>query len=352
MGKKIILLFLLLLTAICFAQTPPDIPDNNSYAASMSGDVYFMSGNKIKLYYYEPENIIKTGIYTVDMSKGIPFIDVIWDTITSIPKGGVENKVGNSYLEILWEATEKERLLVLSNISICNIYNASKILFWGTDRSQNGDIWLSSEADKITASSYLKEGDILYSPEQKNFTMLRPLWVEGVVGNGIHEKLFITASSCFAIHVSIGFVSYIKPDLYRENSRPKRIRLTVHDVFSFDADLKDTPNYQTITLPSPLKADDILELEIIEVYSGTKHTDTCINDIYYDYIPWRPREFRNPVSQDLDKDTVNIEDKKETNNTLNNKAFTKNNRKNRYVLFFLLIIPMAIVAVLIKKRGR
>jgi hypothetical protein len=202
------------------------------------------------------------------MSYGIPFIDVQWNDQTS------------------------EKLLVVSNENICNVYIASRAIFNGTTgRHLRGGFerFLHNRADSISASSYLEKNNISYNPryDSNRRSLFQPLWIEGTNEHGINQKLFITAKASFAIHISIGNVSYINPQLYYEYSRPKRIRLFVENSFTIDIDLEDTPNYQMIYLPNPLRAEDILVLEILDVYPGTKYANACINEIYYDRIPWQ-----------------------------------------------------------------
>ena len=272
MKKYLLMLFFLILPLFSFAQRQADVPNSGSYGMHPADDIYFLPENGIRFSFLEP-TVEKTGVYTIDISKGIPFVDVIWEDKT------------------------KERLLILSNENILEVYNSSGVLFKGIEGRQlpgGAEVWLVPYSDNITASSYLIEGAISYAPKERERPIFQPLWVEGADGHGIHEKLFIKAKTCYAIHISIGYVSYFKPDLYYENSRPKQIRLTVKNKFSFDVDLEDTPNYQTIKLPIPLKADDILELEILEVYPGTKYTDTCINCIYYDYFLWQDETLKPP----------------------------------------------------------
>ena len=252
------------ISLVIHSQSFANIPDNNFYIQPPT-DVYnFLLNNTIMYSTHEPERIEKTGQYIIDMTSGIPFIDVVWE----------DNNI--------------ERMMIISNESICNIFTTSGWIFGGTSRNQGAEIWVYPIADTISASSHLVEGSVSYAPEQRGRPLYQPLWVEGVEGHGINEKLFITAKACFALHISIGYVSYVNPNLYKENSRPKLIRLTVENEFTFDVELEDTPNYQTIMLPFPLRENDILELEILDVYPGTRYSDTCINEIFYDYIPWRP----------------------------------------------------------------
>jgi len=313
----------------------------------MAGSISFLNGNKMNLSFYEPNVIKLLGIYNIDLISGMPVIDVEW-----------ENGIS-------------EKLLVISNNYICKVFANmntpfGKRVFNGISGRQlegGGDnVWLLPTADKITASSFLVEGNVSYEPNQRR-PLYKPLWVEGAEGSGINEKLFITARACFAIHISIGYVSFEKPELYLENSRPKKIKLSVNNIFSIEVELNDTPNYQMINLPAPLRASDVLELEIIEIYQGTKYSDTCINDIFYDYIPWRDIDSAKfydyiPWQSWIERSYENYEDSNDLINKNNeNVILTKSsdNNKNQngfWVILFILIPILLFIIIFTIKRKR
>jgi hypothetical protein len=184
-----------------------------------------------------------------------------------------------------------EKYLVLSNEHICFIYDKTgKRIFRGAHGGYSGDSWMWATRSEfvwdgpetVTVSSFLRKGNILYIAENvgKNDLIGYP-WVEGVNGNGINENLLLRRKDAKYLYISIGFVSYEKPYLYEQNSRPKRIRLSVESKFSIEIELEDTPSFQTIILPERLN-EDILKLEIIDVFPGTKYEDTCINAILFE----------------------------------------------------------------------
>jgi hypothetical protein len=77
----------------------------------------------------------------------------------------------------------------------------------------------------VRATSYLREKNILYmSDNLTKYPQLEKPWVEGVVGYGIGEKLFLQNIMASALHISIGFVSYDRPYLYIMNARPRELR--------------------------------------------------------------------------------------------------------------------------------
>jgi hypothetical protein len=194
---------------------------------------------------------------------------------------------GITFIDVNYQNNLTEKYLILSNEHICFVYdkNGRRIFrgaYGGYRTGATRSEFIFDGPETVVASSYLKEGEISYIAENigKNNIIGHP-WVEGVNGNGIDENLLLKHTGAKAIFISIGFVSYKKPYLYKQNSRPKKIRLSVESIFSIEIDLDDTPNFQTIILPKRLK-DEILKLEIIDVYPGTKYEDTCINAILFE----------------------------------------------------------------------
>jgi len=132
----------------------------------------------------------------------------------------------------------------------------------------------------FTATSHLTENGIEYGPENlKDIRTGRP-WVEGVPGDGVGEKIFLTydryPNEGFShLLLSNGFVSYRNPSLYGKNGRLKRIRVEDRESdFSQVFEIEDTPNYQILGLEKSLKS---ISLEILEIYPGSLWDDTCVN---------------------------------------------------------------------------
>jgi hypothetical protein len=190
-----------------------------------------------------------------------------------------------TFLDIHFDNGDDDRWLILANGTLCDIYMSEGKHIHGVTGSVNRDENISFWPGIISTSSYLIENDILYSSSNLNSTFRTDIpWAEGVEGNGIGEKIFFEKAFIHngSMHISIGFVSYDRPYLYYQNSRPKTIRLSVENKFSFVVELRDTPHYQEIKFPSDISQDDILVLEILDVYPGTKFEDTCINTILFE----------------------------------------------------------------------
>lgn len=140
---------------------------------------------------------------------------------------------------------------------------------------------LSGDAVKnVTASSTLKEENILHNPENVNDNDKSTAWVEGAEGDGIGEYVQLN----FSFEGSITTVSMINGysktnDTYYNNNRVKKVRLSFSDGSSMEFNLKDNNmDYQTLTLSKPVHT-TYIKFTILEVYNGTKYQDTCISGI-------------------------------------------------------------------------
>jgi hypothetical protein len=185
---------------------------------------------------------------------------------------------GMNYLVILWDDATWEKYLMLAG-GDCFLYNSDGEPYFAgiltnpeykTDYP--GPITLTKG---LSASTSLVEGSTVYSVDNLD-ARIGVCWAEGSRGQGINEKIIIKGWAGSRADISIGFVSYEKPQLYRENSRPKKIGKYLDGKLVALIELEDTPNFQ------PLGAiDGNCELVILEVYEGTKYQDTCINAIIF-----------------------------------------------------------------------
>jgi len=210
----------------------------------------------------------QSGTYSLYNDNGIDFLNVRWNN------GGNEK-----YLYLISGLGDK------SGAYLFLYKNDGDAYFQGFIRGSNVD-YFSSGGFNITASSYLIENGRKYST-QKLGTKIGECWAEGVPGNGIGEKLmlgFTYYGVSSIMQISSGFVSYSKPNLYRENSRIRKIKITNQSGKSVVVELSDTPHYQAVNLEKYFSDHDWESkyiLEIMEVYPGTKFTDTCVNAICF-----------------------------------------------------------------------
>ncbi|GHV52973.1 hypothetical protein AGMMS49579_10990 [Spirochaetia bacterium] len=215
-----------------------------------------------------PDEIIHKGTYSLKIEDSVPFV----------------------YVDFADGLSEK--WLMLANGTVCDIFRPNGQHIHTVTGSVNRTEIIFPAADIINSTSFLTEGNIQYLPQNlKLYYKDNNPWVEGVPGQGINEKLYFENLYCDkgTMQISIGYVSYDKPYLYTQNSRPKKIKLSVEGKFSVIIDLLDTPKYQQINIPDKI-INEVLIMEILEVYAGTKYEDTCINTVlfelnsgYYEY---------------------------------------------------------------------
>jgi hypothetical protein len=216
---------------------------------------------------------IRRGAYSISNTNGVPFITILWD-----------NETWNKYL-------------LLSGGGLCYLYlsDGEPVFdgeYWGINEDGYRRWWGLHNAypsSLMTASSSLREGSRIYSPANIN-SRTGEAWSEGGPGQGIGEYLTLSfiLMDVVDLYISIGYVSYLKPNLYTENSRPKKLRLTYDNERFTYIDLKDTPDFQPLNIFSRniepragyrYGLEVHLKIEIIEVYPGTKYADTCINSL-------------------------------------------------------------------------
>jgi len=179
---------------------------------------------------------------------------------------------------------QKRYLVLYLNSSRIYFFNETNECVWHIERGYENEFFSRSVA---VASSELKEGNITYSSENLSNRFLLQPWVEGTAESGIGEKItfspdttsYWNKSPYSGILISNGYVDYNKPYLYEYNNRIKKIRVNggnPNEYLYFE--LEDTPQLQKFDLEKNIHLDiKYLEIEIMEVYRGTRYDDTCIN---------------------------------------------------------------------------
>ena len=137
--------------------------------------------------------------------------------------------------------------------------------------------------NNYSASSFLTEDKTMYKADNLRNIAGLP-WASGK-GYGIGDKIVINLDvrSDLSFAFYNGFQSEQKPYLYESNSRVKKIKITCMQTRkSALINLKDTNKKQIIPLDEIIdgygEVVDI-ELEILDVYSGSKYKDVCIQAI-------------------------------------------------------------------------
>ena len=294
--KRFIVCFLLsaCIMAGVFAQ------EQHNFVIDIPYDIYgyevrtkwaFTEGNRlIRQAYnvYGEKETAAEGRYTVEYESGVPFLSIVWD----------DNR-RERYL-LLWY--NSYTFILYDSDSNCFMAEPEGIEHYMSDPM--------AVATNMSATSSLTEGATVYSPDISNLAIGKP-WVEGVDGYGIGEKISMDTKGYWgaeALYISIGFVSYSNQQLYRLNSRPSKIRIHRGSI-SFDVDLEDTPHFQRIKLPgvpgwvagvepgdgelydretgTVIENPQFIQIEILDVYPGTRWQDTAINAIFYATSTWQ-----------------------------------------------------------------
>lgn len=187
-----------------------------------------------------------------------------------------EDSFGNKTICLINKNQVEENIRYFCFDDFLLMYKDSEIPFFFGNSTSSRKIE-SLVSSKVSASSYLKESNRLYSPEKITFWgNLNYVWAEGVKGQGIGEKLYLKKNALSKLYILPGYVSIKRPDLFTKNSRPKKIKISTKNkelIFS----LLDKPVFQVLDFGTILNED--ITIEILEVYLGTDFEDTCISSI-------------------------------------------------------------------------
>jgi hypothetical protein len=159
--------------------------------------------------------------------------------------------------------------------------------------------YIYRDFDIVAASSVLKPGSKNnYDAGNVKDNNKSTAWVEGVEGYGIGEKISFSTNISYNYGMvleldSIGIINgYAKNSaVFNENSRVKKLIIRASKKSAFDYEegdkplvivftLKDTPEIQYLKFKTPINATDI-EIEIADIYKGSKYMDTAISDIVF-----------------------------------------------------------------------
>ncbi|MBE6354327.1 hypothetical protein [Treponema sp.] len=115
-------------------------------------------------------------------------------------------------------------------------------------------------------------------------------WVEGQEDDGIGETIEFdiipqTWEAIEGINFRIlnGYVDPLKPYLFKQNNRIKKLLVQTDTGFSTELIFNDAVEFTKIELPKETKH---IKLTIKEIYKGTKYSDTCITAFEMNYRIW------------------------------------------------------------------
>ena len=197
---------------------------------------------------------------------------------------GLENIVTKTYSNFDLSA---HKVLKIS-YSIRNWYMAS--MFKNDRANWNLD---------ISVSSSLTEGSTTYKAWYLSDGNFSNPWVEGKKGEGIGEKIICKARRTMCITQIVLVNGFRKSQkTYTENCRVKKLGLYVDGNLYRTVELEDKP-YEVALKSNLLETGDLLlncthprdclwlnkgqtlELQILEVYPGSKYKDTCIGELIF-----------------------------------------------------------------------
>lgn len=141
---------------------------------------------------------------------------------------------------------------------------------------------------KVTSNSYLKEqGNITYKPNNIHDFDLFTAWVpdttNGVIGKKINFHFKPLSPRVNEIIIYNGYIKNI--DLFKANSRVKKFKLYINNVYYATLELADVTGQQSFKI-DPIQSKDkkkdlILTFEIVEIYKGDKYLDVAVSEINF-----------------------------------------------------------------------
>lgn len=144
---------------------------------------------------------------------------------------------------------------------------------------------------KVTSNSYLKEqGNISYKPDNIHDFDLMTAWVpdtrNGVIGQKVNFHFNPLSPRVNEIIIYNGYIKNY--DLFKANSRVKKIKLYINSAYYATLELADTTAQQSFKI-EPIRSttkqkDLILTFEILEIYKGDKYIDVAISEINFNGI--------------------------------------------------------------------
>ncbi|MDF1849634.1 MAG: hypothetical protein P1U85_02290 [Verrucomicrobiales bacterium] len=155
--------------------------------------------------------------------------------------------------------------------------------------------WCGAPPIRVSASTTLKDETFphAFSPDYLLDAKKETVWVEGVNGHGIGERITfsfdMTDRKPQDTDLGINSVSIINgypetDELWQANSRVKRLHVYYDNVLVESIELADIPTYQQFDLPRYVfTTGEIHEVsfEIAEVYPGSRFEDTVLADVLF-----------------------------------------------------------------------
>ena len=230
------------------------------------------------------QDVLDKKTYGINIGESMTFRDGnIYNSSvpTDIARYKYENSYDMSFLTVAKDMSMKKYLLLYSeNILILYEQQRKSPAIFGVYPFSLSEGLIFADDKDIVASSELKEGNITYYAKNLGNLCIDMPWVEGVNGNGIGETLQFSVNAS-GMYIMIGYISFDKPYLWKQNSRPQKVRISFSDTDDvIDTELKDIPHPQYVHF-NRFHQDAIITIKIMSVYKGTKYEDTCIHAVIF-----------------------------------------------------------------------
>ncbi len=214
------------------------------------------------------------------------------------PKIGTPNNYSKQE-QILWQTIiDKYEKVNSGDLNYEKLSSNEKILIdslemgYGPMTEGPGCSWYcGGQMYKVSSNSYLKEqGNINYKPNNIHDFDLFTAWIPDTTGGVIGKKInFHFKPLSPRVNEILIYNGYIKnSDLFKANSRVKKFKLYINNVYYATLELADTTAQQSFKIPptqsKDKKKDLILTFEIIEIYKGEKYIDVAVSEINFSGI--------------------------------------------------------------------
>jgi hypothetical protein len=235
---------------------------------------------------------VLSGLSSTGFASGLPVLEPSITPIRNLNPEMVRQKELHAKLvEKISEGFPREKLTA-GETALLNRFGWEN--YWDIWATQGNECswYCGGGPEKVLASSYKSNSSSLtYVAANAHDFSLKMAWVEGVPGYGVGEYLeYLFKHKSPRITMVLIYNGYVRTEtLWRENSRVKRLLLSVNGEPYAQMVLKDTRDLQSFALPAPLGRrpdgkDLSLRFRIEDVYEGTKSKDTAITELYFDGI--------------------------------------------------------------------
>lgn len=121
-----------------------------------------------------------------------------------------------------------------------------------------------------------------YGPENLFDGSDRTAWCEGVPGTGAGQSVTLSFGGEAMPNWLVLKNGYAKnADVFYKNARPRTVEVRTSTGSSYRTQLADTTAWQELSLPNEWI--DWVSITIIDVYPGSKWSDTCITELYANF---------------------------------------------------------------------